>query len=506
MTAMPTETSETERKYDAGHDARVPEFTEIPGVEQVTGTHETFLEAVYFDTQDKVLSARRITLRRRTGGADEGWHLKLPLGPDERREIRAPLGQPDVVPRELRDRLEAYTRGRELTPLARLSTRRTVQGLYGPGGEHLADFADDRVHAINLRGTDQGTHWREWEIELVHATAKFFDAAAPALTASGAVPAEHAAKIARALGDAWPPALAIRPAKPRKKGPAREVLIAYLDTQMAELIANDAGVRTGAGEAVHDMRSAARRIRSALRIYRPMLRRDAAAALGRELQWLGRMLGRPRDAEVRRDRILAKLHQLPGEQDAGPARGAIEHELGTTYNTSYQRLLQALDTRRYFDLLDALEDFRNRPPAKAKAKRPARKASAKLVNNAARRMDRSHRQAKKIGGGPQHDNALHEIRKDAKRLRHAAETVAAIHGKRARRIEKAAKRIQQILGERQDAVVARELLHSLAAGPGLPAGTKTVYEELATAETRAAEQAEAAYRKARKKARKLRLR
>lgn len=216
---MPTETSETERKYDAGHDARVPEFTEIPGVEQVTGTHETFLEAVYFDTQDKVLSARRITLRRRTGGADEGWHLKLPLGPDERREIRAPLGQPDVVPRELRDRLAAYTRGRELTPLARLSTRRTVQGLYGPGGEHLADFADDRVHAINLRGTDQGTHWREWEIELVHATAKFFDAAAPALTASGAVPAEHAAKIARALGDAWPPPLPSGPPSRERKDP-----------------------------------------------------------------------------------------------------------------------------------------------------------------------------------------------------------------------------------------------------------------------------------------------
>ena len=502
---MPTEAPETERKYDAGHDAGVPELREIPGVERVTGPHEDFLEAIYFDTHDKELSRRGITLRRRTGGADEGWHLKLPSGPDQRLEIQAPLGRPDVVPPELLDRLQAYTRGRELTPLARLATRRSVQGLYGPGGEHLADFADDRVHASNLRGPDQGTHWREWEIELVHATPKFFDAAAPALTASGAVPAEHAAKLARALGDAWPSAPAHQSAKPRKKGPIRHVLTAYLAAQIAELIANDAGVRTGAGDAVHDMRSAARRIRSALRIYRPLLQRDAAARLGRELQWLGRMLGRPRDAEVMRERILTKLHELPGGQGTGPALGPIEHELGTTYNTGYQRLLQTLDTKRYFELLDALEDFRDHLPAKAKAKRPARKVAAKRVNKAARRMDRSHRLAKKTGSGSRHDIALHEIRKDAKRLRHAAETVTAVRGKRARRIEKAAKRVQRSLGEHQDTVVARDFLRSLATEPGLPAGTKAVYEQLIADEARTARQAEAAYRKARKKVRGLRL-
>ena len=73
--------TETERKYDTGHTARVPVFTDIAGVEQAGEPGETFLEAIYYDTAGLDLAARGITLRRRTGGTDQGWHLKLPIGP-----------------------------------------------------------------------------------------------------------------------------------------------------------------------------------------------------------------------------------------------------------------------------------------------------------------------------------------------------------------------------------------------------------------------------------------
>lgn len=142
---------------------------------------------------------------------------------------------------------------------------------------------------------------------------------------------------------------------------------------------------------------------------------------------------------------------------------------------------------------------------KSKASKPARKTSARLVNKAARRLDRAHKAARKAAGSAEYDAALHQVRKDAKRLRHAAESVTAIHGKRARVLEKTGHRIQRVLGDHQDTVVARELLHRLAAAPDLAAGTAAVYMALTGQEAETAAKTEAAYRKLRKKARGRRL-
>ncbi|MBP1136445.1 CHAD domain-containing protein [Arthrobacter sp. PvP023] len=501
------DSTETERKYDTGHNARVPVFADISGVDQAGKPAETFLEAVYYDTAGLELAARGITLRRRTGGTDQGWHLKLPAGPDSRRELQAPLGQPDQVPAELLDHLAAFTRGRKLSAVARLSTRRSTYRLHGPAGEHLADFTDDRVYAVPLRNLGPESHWREWELELVHAAPELFTAAQPALEAAGAVPSAHAAKLARALGKAWPAARTTGSGPPRKKGPVRDVVTAYVGAQLNELLTHDAGVRQEVPDAVHQMRSAARRIRSVLRTYRTLFIKDAVVGLERDLQWLGRILGRPRDAEVMRERILANLHALPEAQASGPALGQIEHVLGTAYNTGYQRALATLNSARYYRILTALEHFRDHPPVKSKSKasKPARKASTRLVNNAARRLHRAHRASRKAAGSPGYDAALHQVRKDAKRLRHAAESVITIHGKRARRLEKTGHRIQTVLGDHQDTVVARELLHRLAAAPDIAPGTVAVYTALTKQEAETAAKTEAAYRKLRKKARGRRL-
>src|SRR5215468_8328383 len=53
------------------------------------------LTATYFNTEDFNLARHGVTLRRRTGGTDAGWHLKRPAGsaPGVRTEIQAPLGR-----------------------------------------------------------------------------------------------------------------------------------------------------------------------------------------------------------------------------------------------------------------------------------------------------------------------------------------------------------------------------------------------------------------------------
>ena len=94
---------EIESKFDVDELAPLPRLNDLPGVQVIAEPMTFDLEAVYFDTNDLVLSAEHITLRRRTGGDDAGWHLKLPDAAGRRREIHAPLGknvqrEADVVP------------------------------------------------------------------------------------------------------------------------------------------------------------------------------------------------------------------------------------------------------------------------------------------------------------------------------------------------------------------------------------------------------------------------
>ncbi|HEX6401673.1 MAG TPA: CYTH domain-containing protein [Pseudonocardiaceae bacterium] len=82
---------ETERKYEAVDDWELIDPAGLLGFATGTGPHEQNLEAVYFDTADLRLLRTGITLRRREGGSDPGWHLKLPAGTDSRHELRLPL-------------------------------------------------------------------------------------------------------------------------------------------------------------------------------------------------------------------------------------------------------------------------------------------------------------------------------------------------------------------------------------------------------------------------------
>jgi inorganic triphosphatase YgiF len=137
---------ETERKYDAEAGFTLPDLAGLDGVAAVTGPQTYRLRAIYFDTTDFRLAAAKITLRRRTGGTDAGWHLKLPAGVDSRREVHAPLGRgASSVPARLAELVAGRSGGQPLRPMARLATTRRLRRLAGRDGEVLAEVADDLV-------------------------------------------------------------------------------------------------------------------------------------------------------------------------------------------------------------------------------------------------------------------------------------------------------------------------------------------------------------------------
>jgi len=535
---MASQGIEIEKKYDVDDAAVVPSLAELPGVARVGEPHVATLEAVYFDTDRHTLASRHITLRRRTGGADAGWHLKLPAvvgdstagdspasdstsshneAAPQRREIHAPLGQPAVVPERLLAHLQAYLRGAGLIPVVRLETRRTTYPLYGEDGVHLADLADDRVQASALNGdglsaNEQSQQWREWELELVHGSPDLFPAAEEALAAAGARPARHGSKLARALGDAVTgdaqdagdeaDATGLPTAEPCKKSPATAVVTFYLAAQIREILAHDPGVRLEEPDAVHAMRSAVRRTRSALAAFRRLYSAVAVRRLLDELKWLGRILGAPRDAEVILERLRGQADELPEGPAAAAVKSSVEHELGGRFDSGYRKMQEVLMSARYFRLLDHLEAFRDHPPVRPQAEAPGRKVAAKLVDKAAKRLRRSHKAAKGARLGAPHETALHQVRKDAKRLRHVAEAAAPVHGKPAAKIAKAARRQQKILGELHDSVLARDLLARLGAAPDLPEAVASAYATLGERQEELGAAAESKYRKAWKKSRK----
>jgi CHAD domain-containing protein len=509
---------EIEKKYDVGNDATVPALEELPGVARVGTPHTAVLEAVYFDTARHTLTSRRITLRRRTGGIDAGWHLKLPpeaqagseAEPQQRRELHAPLGQPGVVPDNLVAHVQAYLRGTDVAPVVRLETRRTTHALYGEDGVHLADLADDQVEAIRLHGhaDEQPQRWREWELELVDGGPELFGPAEELLTAAGARPAGHASKLARALGSVAngngeqetesPSALLAG-----KKAPAAAVVTVYVAEQLRQLLAEDAAVRLEEPEGVHDMRSATRRIRSVLAAYRKLYRAVPVRRLRDELGWLGHLLGEPRDADVLLGRLRGHLDELPPGEGTDAAREQVERKAGAAFDAGYRRLQEALQSERYFRLLDDLEDFCRQPPVLSQAVAPGRTIAAKVVEKSARRLRRSHKAAAHARRGTAHEIALHQVRKDAKRLRHVAESAGLVRGKRAGKVAKAGHRQQKILGDYHDALLARNLLQTLEAGHGLAETTAEALAALRTRQTDLMDAAEAKYRKARKKSREL---
>lgn len=189
--AEPTRALEVERKYDVDDGTALPDL----GAWDVRPPERLALDATYVDTDDLALRRARITLRRRTGGHDAGWHLKTPAGPD-RQELRMPLQ--DELPEQLAALVAPHAQGRPLQPVVHLTTDRTVHVLCDAEGSPVAELADDRVRARRLRDGHE-LQWREWEVELLGDDRGVLDRVEVVVLAAGAVPSATGSKVGRVL-------------------------------------------------------------------------------------------------------------------------------------------------------------------------------------------------------------------------------------------------------------------------------------------------------------------
>jgi CHAD domain-containing protein len=448
---------EVERTYAPGPDARLPELTGLPGVARVGRPRVDELHAVYFDTADLALTRAGLSLRRRTGGDDEGWHLKLPAG-EGREELRASLRRArHRPPAELRRLVVAWTLKAPLEPVATIQTRRTRRDLVSGDGTVLAELADDEV-----TGTPQGgaapVGWREWELELVAAGGELLDAADQLMVDAGISQDSVQRKIVRVLGERLP----AEPPLPEVGAelPAGRVLQRRLIRQVRELKRCDSQIRRGRDAGVHEARIACRRLRSALATYRPVVDREVTDPLREEIQWLGHALEDARDAEVVRERLRVLVDAEPDDAVVGPVRSRLDATFDARAKAGWALVEATLSSDRYFELLAALDRLAADPPWSERSGLPAAEVLPARVRKEWRR---TKRRMAGVAQAEDQDAELHQVRKDAKRLRYAAEAVHPVWGKDAKRLAKAAKKLTSHLGERQDTVMSRPELLEIAA-------------------------------------------
>jgi CHAD domain-containing protein len=431
-------TLEHELKLGAPGEFRLPDFPGEPLPERI-------LTSTYFDTDDLRLARHGVTLRRRVEAGTSVWHLKLPRGAS-RTELELAGGK-SKPPAELLDLVTAFAAGRELNPVITLRTRRTGTRVFGPDASAVAEVTLDAVSVIRAGHVVHG--FREIEAEALEGERKHLPRIERVLRAAGAADGDPRPKPLQALGLPAPDALR----RPARDAPLGEQLRFLLGAQYRAILAHDPGTRLGDDpEELHQMRVATRRLRALLRAAAPVLDPEAAARLRAEAGWLGTALGPVRDLDVLLGHLYAEAESFePAEQQGLRHLFEVFEEERTARRAS---MLEKLRSPRYFDVLSLVEAAAEEPPVVFPDGSVGELAAAEF-----------RRLRKAVDGLPSEpaDDVLHDIRIRAKRARYAAELAEIAIGKRATRFIEAAKALQDVLGEHQDATVAEERIRAALA-------------------------------------------
>ena len=409
----------------------------------------TAVEVVWHDTPEGALAAEGLALSERRIGRDRMWRLSAlhAAPPGTAPAILAEAGTQEALGRPLPAPLlpvaacAGTLRTLPLDPAGAAATALTVlEGRLRAVTEELP-VCRVRLHGV----TDPSLPF--------------------ALAASlGAAAAERtlAAAALEVAGRSVPPA----PPPPMEPGQSvSEACAALMGRQLAVLLrlAPRAAAREGT-EAVHQMRVALRRLRSAMMLFRRAVDCPHLVALKPELKALGQRLGPARDWDVFAEGTgRAVLEAFPDEQAVLRLQDAVARKRADSYTALATYLrgpeFRALGIRLAW--MAAARPWEDLPPVdEVQAAARARP----LGDFAARALARRMAHVQDPGGDPAQlpAEALHALRIQAKRLRYAAEFFAPLYPPRpVKRFVRRVTLLQDRLGHLNDGSVAAGLMAAL---------------------------------------------
>jgi CHAD domain-containing protein len=448
---------------------------------------------IYYDTTDLRLARWGCTMRHRQG---KGWTVKLPVKSKGRLVVRDEIdfeGPAPTPPAPALDLVSSLTRTALVHIVARFETERHQRSWFAEDGTLAFEVTDDHVVAWTAEGED--VRFRQLEIELgPDADEAALDPVVDLLIAAGARP-DDGLKLHRAIGA---PAVAAPDVVPNELGTqptARAVIQAAIARAVAQLLSQLPVARLGRDvEGVHQARVAVRRLRSDLRTFKPLLDRSWIAGVQGDLRALAAALGAIRDTDVLLPRLRRTVERHPEVESEAAER--VLRLLEEERRAARVALLDLLGEESTYTLLDELVRVAADPPTAPQADDPASDRLPPLVRKRWRDLDRA---ARALGPKPE-VAALHDVRILAKRARYAAEAVAPAFGPDARRFTNAMARIQDLLGELNDAAVAVTWLNGAAARLDREAAfTAGQLAQILSSEAHAPKRWEQSYSKASKK-------
>jgi CHAD domain-containing protein len=456
----------------------------------VSPVEATRYTTVYYDSDDLRLVRWGCSLRYRKG---QGWTLKLPvdISASEIRRVEHTFaddaGKPPAQALEL---VTAFLRGKPVAPVARLRTTRKSLRLHGAGGEDIAEVVDDDVRVMH--DGHVADRFRQVEVELLDGTPEsVLSDLTQWLQDAGAGGVDQMPKSVRALGEGARTKPELERVKPTPSSSAADVVRYSLASAVDRLLRNDAALRlTMDPEVVHVSRVATRRLRSDLRSFLPILDAQWASSLREHVKWLGDELGLVRDADVLVARLRHDAAQLPKEDEQ--AAEAVIDRFAAQCVAARQELRKILREPRYVALLDELVVAAAEPKLAAQAGTPAQEVLPSLVREPWKKLCKTVDELDETAD----DDELHAVRIKAKRCRYTAEAIAKVGGKPAARFARRVEKLQRILGDLHDAVVAEQRLRTIKGDPE----EVFVAGGLAAMEAQAANDARSSWRKAWKRA------
>ncbi len=428
------------------------------------------LDAVYYDTPDRLLDRNGLSLRVRRSGKRHVQTLKRsgsgdPLARDEW-EVALPDGTLDLSLLPLADIGEplASLSAGQLAPVFATRIRRRLRRLDYAGALIEIAFDDGTIEA-----GENSLPVSELELELKEGEAAALYELGLALLDVAPLQVATQSKSARGYGLAFarlPRAVKAKPVEIAGHDNADAAIAAILGNTYRQLLANLAPVAAQSGpEGVHQMRVSLRRLRSALSVLKREIASPAFVSIGQEAKRLGHVLGPARNWDVFITQTAPEI-ETDGLGDAGlPAlRKAAEPFQARSYVAVQERLADPQTCRFLlsFGALIERRGWRSGLPSEAMA------VLAEPADDfAGRVLTRTHRQALKRGRGfgRLHPEQRHQLRLALKKLRYTAEFFLPLHdGAAARRYLGRLSRLQEALGLANDAATTQHLLAELRAG------------------------------------------
>jgi inorganic triphosphatase YgiF len=431
------------------------------------------LHSIYFDTNDQLLRDSDISLRTRTDGHEFVQTVKMLNGKSasiSRGEWEAlvpdPIPDPSLVidpalPQNFRKLTSA-----DLQPIFEVDIKRETRRL-------TSDNADIEVSldrgAVIMGEQREPIHEIELELVAGSISGLFAEAQRISDAVDGRLHLRTKADVGYALKEPkhrhWSraPKLYLTPAMT-----AGDLLRLIVLNSFSHLTANDDCARLNLHvEGVHQCRISLRRLRSAFKIYRPLLRRKRIAPIEDAARSLAAILGAARDLDVLQAELLDPAIEALGEAEhLAPLLASLAIRKAEAYQQVSQALVSAHYRRLLIDLCELAfaEDL-----GKTRGDAPA--LDQRLGEFAASALSKAHDRLLERGNGFESlsKSGRHEVRIALKRLRYALDFFGSVFdGDSKKKFMKRLTRLQDDLGRMNDVAVAERMLAQLVgiAGDG----------------------------------------